>query len=422
MRASLKELVEASGLSLKGLQARTEISRQTWSKLLKGSSHPRRFHLLILQALIPTKSPSLPQSTREPWQRLPFPIPRCAKCGSRTQRVRRKIIDGKVIYAWRCVKARIRKCDAPRIWTNEKGEPVNRPLQVARVKKNIGVIRPECDRCGRVMAFVGKRTHPIFGSLWTWRCEGRVSEMHKSLEAVTDYSGNRVKLRHIRSWGWKLLPFELKRLSEMRANTRLGQWKRALESCSECGRPLQCDQRGENRWRLHCQDRCIEPYFVNDKGIRIELRRSAAGIHRLPRKARNCPTCGEFLSLSGDKWRKRRLAAHENRLIRLVCVSHGKRRHPSATLYFDLSKGAFLNRRHMKPGRRPGSCLYRRRCCGKPMWATWREATQREPAHWFLTCTNASCATGRAGHRKHLKIGLDGKALRWLKPPIARMD
>ena len=83
---------------------------------------------------------------REPWQRLPFPAPRCEKCGSQMHRVRRKIVDGKTFYAWRCAEARLRKCETARIWTNDVGSGVERPTQPINPIGNIGVIRPICDR------------------------------------------------------------------------------------------------------------------------------------------------------------------------------------------------------------------------------------------------------------------------------------
>ena len=412
----LKQMVRRLNLSLSAIARRTEITRPTWRNLLQGATKPKKYHLMALKSLEVEDKADRIAVAREPWQRLPFPAPRCEKCGSRMHRVRRKIVDGKTLYAWRCAEARLRKCETARIWTNDVGSGVERPAQPINPIGNIGVIRPICDRCGRRMAGIGKRKNLIFGPLWKWRCVGTIANAHKSFEIVTNYYGAKVQVPHVRSWGQKLLPFERKRLEEIAKKDRLSRWHVALECCPTCHKPLQCDQRGHKRWRLHCQNRCIEPYFVNERGVRIVASGGTALNQGLPRKARKCPTCGALLVLSGCSWRKRSLTPHDDHLIRLVCVSRGRRRHRSATLYFNLSKRAFLTRRDMKPGKRRGPCPHRKRCCGKPMWATSRGATQREPAHWFLACANSSCTRGRGGKRRYLKIALDGKPLRWLKP------
>ena len=184
---------------------------------------------------------------------------------------------------------------------------------------------------------------------------------------------------------------------------------------SDVPQALQCDQRGHKRWRLHCQNRCIEPYFVERTGCsnRSQPRNcTKSGLAEESAQVPDLRSASRFIRLW---WRKRSLTPHDDHLIRLVCVSRGRRRHRSATLSSTFPRSS-LTRRDMKPGKRRGPCPHRKRCCGKPMWATSPGATQREPAHGPLACANSWCTRGRGGKRKSLKIALDGKPLRWLKP------
>jgi hypothetical protein len=416
IRIALSEFLRRSGLSLKRLEESTEISRQTWSKLLNGNTRPRLFHGLVLNALRGKADADGTLKAREPWQRLAFPAPRCSKCGSRMQRVRRKIMDGETLYAWRCSKARLRECDTQRIWTNSAGVRVERPSHKCRPTKNVGVTRPTCECCNHRMAFIGKKSHPIFGSLWKWRCVGTTGKAHKTFQVATDYSGERVRLPRVRSWGTKLLPFERKLVDEIPVRNRMQKWTGVLRNCEKCGKTLEADRRGPQKWRLHCNEGCIEPYFVNDRGTRIRVRRASVARLLLPKKARHCPQCGGFLSMSGATWRKRRLTPHGEQILRLICIEQGKRRHPGATFYFDRIKKKFLNPKLMRPGQPSRECRVRKRCCNRPMWVTYRAATNREPEHWFQSCANPSCTKGRGGGRRHLKIGVDGRPLQWLKP------
>jgi hypothetical protein len=395
----------------------TGASRITWSRVLSSKSPLKLWHFTVLENYAKKSETEKLSDAREPWQQLCFPAPRCSKCGSRMHRVRRKIADGRVLYAWRCADGRKKGCDSPRIWTDEHGAAVLRPSYRIKQTKNLGVSRPLCEVCGREMTSIcEKKGHPIFGSLWKWRCAGTTAKLHKTYEILTDYYGRKIELPHIRSWGWHLLPFEQTRLKDILATERVQKWIEILEKCSKCGTPLEADRRGEKRWRLHCST-CPEFYFVDAKGRRVETIRAAVPRQSLPKAARHCPECGNFLTLTGTKWHGRRSTPHGANIVRLVYVKEGRRNHPRATLYFDLDKKNFLNRTLMQPGQRLRECPVRRRCCGRPMWASHRAASRREPEHWFLTCANPSCSRGRAGKRKYLKVSLDGRQIPWSKGP-----
>lgn len=406
-----------AGISYLQAEQYTEISRQTWSRLVRGKRWPRRYHWVVLEYLERVAKSEDGTPTREPWQRLSFPAPQC-KCGAAMQRVRRKVVNRRIFYAWRCAKARKGKCDAARIWTDDQGKRVGRPTRRVSRRKRLGVERPSCTQCRRKMDFIGKKEgHPLLGSLWKWRCTGTLANEHKTGEILIDYGGHKVQLPRVRSWGWQLLPFERARLKNIPARWEPDRRiKEVLECCKDCGKPLKADQRGPSRWRLSCFKKCLEPYFVDHRGKRIEPRRQAVPRREIPRKARKCPRCRKFLTLSGDKWRERRSKPHAENLIRLACVEKGKRRHSDATFYFDIARNRFLPTGHMRPGQPRRECPVRRRCCGRPMWASHRPATEAEPEHWWQTCANPDCTRGRGGKRRYLKVGLDGKCLRWLRP------
>jgi hypothetical protein len=416
--ARLKKLLEMSGCTFKQLEEKTDVSRRTWSRVFDGKSPLRQWYFTVLGSFAKNRETEQLGGVREPWQRLPFAPPRCRKCGARMQRVDRKIDDGKTFYAWRCAAGRSKSCDSPRIWTDDRGAQIQRPSHRIKPTKNLGVSRPLCEVCGRDMASIGRdKGHPIFGSLWKWRCVGTTVKPHKAREIVTDYDGRKIQLPHIRSWGWDLLPFERTRLQEMLAKDRIQRWVEVVEKCSKCEEPLKADKRGTKRWRLHCS-RCLISYFVDVKGRRVETLRAAVPRQSLPKGARVCPQCGNFLTLTGTKWHGRRSTPHSANVVRLVCVKGGRRHHRPATFYFDLAKKKFLSPASMQPGQRLRECPVRMRCCGRPMWASHCSASKIEPEHWFLTCANPSCSRGRSRKRKYLKVGLDGKQLPWLKGPM----
>jgi hypothetical protein len=415
--ARFKKLFQMSGVSFKELEEWTGISRRTWSRLYAGKSPLKPWHFTVLKNYAEKIEKEKPSGAREPWQRLSFPPPRCCKCTSRMQRVRRKVVDGKTLYAWRCADGRRKGCDSPRIWTNDRGAVVQRPAYRIKQTKNLGVSRPLCEVCGKEMASIGReKGHPIFGSLWRWRCVGTTVKPHKAREIVTDYDGRKIQLPHVRSWGWDLLPFERTRLQDMLAKDRIQRWVDVVEKCSKCGEPLNADKRGEKRWRLHCS-RCRIAYFVDANGRRVETHRAAVPRQFLPKGGRVCPQCGNFLTLTGTRWHGRRSTPHSANIVRLVCVREGRRHHPRATFYFDLAKKKFLKPSRIHPGQPLQECPVRKRCCGRPMWASHCSVSKREPEHWFLTCANLSCTSGRSGKRKYLKVGLDGQQLPWLKGP-----
>lgn len=258
-------------------------------------------------------------------------------------------------------------------------------------------------------------------TLWKWRCAGQASKPHKSYEVITDYRGRKVTLPRARSWGKRLLPFERARIRALPADAGPDRKLAILGRCPNCGTPVEADTRGPGRWRLHCQKRCIEPYYVDKNGDKIELHRQGIARMSVPRKARRCPrpSCGRFLTLAGRKWRNRRTTtAYPETLVRLVCLTDGKRSHMEATFYFDLEKEEFLKGRSMRPGRQSGDCPVRRRCCGRAMWASFEESSAREVPYWWLTCANPNCTKGRQGKRRYLKVGLNRKCLPWLKPAV----
>ncbi len=287
-----------------------------------------------------------------------------------------------------------------------------------------GVARPKCPRCERRMQFIGKESgHPLFGSIWKWRCTGAAGDRHKASEIRTDYRGNRVKLPRIRNWGWQILPFERKRLSNLSAKATPGERMAALERCSKCDSILHADRRGRNRWRMSCTNRCLEPFFVNQKGEKCEPTQRAKPRVGLPRKARKCPVCRKRLTLSRRRKPRESIKALGENIIPLVCVENGKSRHRNATFYFDLDSNKFLRREQVRVGQRPRELPFPRpRCCRREMHATRVPASAREPEHYFFWCATLTCTKGRGGKKRNLKLDLDGKRLRWLRPPTRRIN
>ena len=425
--SDIRRLFQQTGLSVEEIAEKTEISRQTWSKIQSGKSRLRRFHVVLLEWLKGTGMRAKDTAPREPWQRLAFPAPRCEKCRSKMHRVSRRVVNGKTQYAWRCRNARKGPhkglCDYPRIWTDDQGHVVQKPSPPIKRSPRVGVRRHFCKRCGRPMDSIEKKSeHLLFGPLWKWRCTGTVAKPHKSYEMRTDYPGNEVQLPRIRRWGTKLLPFEVARIKNLPADCGPARRLAAIERCENCGRLLEADRLGPKRWRMVCPGGCGQPFVVDDKGRRVQPRRGPLQRDPFPQKARNCPVCRRRLSLSGTKWRARRLIPHSENLIRLVCAGDGKRRHRNSVFYFDTERNKFLSPQQMQPGQSPGECPVRRRCCGKKMWASWNSATAREPGYWFLTCANPACRKGRKQKRRYLKVLPNGKCLPWLKRPATRQD
>lgn len=410
------------------LAAETQISRQTWSSVLDGRSPVKAFHLTLARDLAQKKTLLSPVSAsnapgfRDPYQRLSFPAPKCPKhCGSKCQRVRREVVGRGTIYAWRCAKARRGECDATRFWTDAFGRVISRPSHRSPLK-NVGVSRPKCGTCNQQMQFVEKRQHKILGPLWRWRCRGVTASRHQSQELITDYRGAHIVLPRARRWGNYPLPFEFRRLRDLPANANAQRKLTVFEKCSTCGSVLEADRRGTARWRLRCEKQCEPPFFVDASGRRINLQRLGIPRQALPKKARKCPDagCGKFLTLGGDRWRNKNPGKYPTTLVQLACIENGKRRHPGATWYFDLTADKFLSKNAMKSGQPRGNCDVRKRCCGRLMWATLVKATRLLPAHWAQSCANAACKKGRQRKRKYLKVGLDGKVLRWMKRGVVR--
>jgi hypothetical protein len=424
---SFRRLHRQLGLPNKELERQTEISRQTWGKLLVGATPIRLFHQLALTHLQTIQESPLSQKKAEDgphkrWQRLPFPVPVCNDCGSRMQRVRREERKGETLYAWRCVKARQKKCSSARIWTNSNGHQISRPAHPARWK-NVGVARPNCSTCGHSMHFIKKWLNDLFGQLWKWRCCGPSGRRHRSVEVLTTFSGNKVQLPHQRHWGNRLLPFERARIKALPTGSSIQRRMDVLERCRICGGILLADRRGKSRWRLYCKQNCGAPYFVDGGGKRVKLERKSQPRVTIPKAARKCPNreCRKFLTLGGNRWRNRG-QGHRTSILQLICVEDGKRRHEHSTFYYDLSKKKFLSAKAMRSGQPQRACPVRRSCCGRPMWASVHKATAREPQYWLLACANSKCERGRGGKRKYLKVGLDGRCLPWLKKATSRSE